>query len=250
MTQSPTLFDLFDATSQTAVCTPGKSDSKTSAQLLFEAESLIGQPLNIDSLIDILETGIVSCTGIYFNATASSIGKFTEHSNIRVHLNKLVVHPHSSDAQFDVLFFRKCAKMVAHIADALVEHKLMALNDKINYLQQSSRRHQRDLCFLQKIKEDTSNFRPIEIKLQNEKSMLTALGLAHPYDFDFLCEIRKLFEVALASESVALTKKRGAFPCFSSSGDIYNDFSFRLRNEAPNIFDEMIMYGRRNQFIL
>ena len=67
---------------------------------------------------------------------------------------------------------------------------------------------------------------------------------------DFSVDIHKQLAIAAYGSSVELAKERGAFKIFDAEREKNNPFIARLREAAPEMYQEMVKYGRRNICLL
>ena len=78
--------------------------------------------------------------------------------------------------------------------------------------------------------------------------MLAAMGLRYgtPEATDFSVDVHRRLAIAAYSSSVEMAKERGAFEVFDAEREKNNPFMLRLKEQAPQMYEDMVKYGRRN----
>ena len=81
-----------------------------------------------------------------------------------------------------------------------------------------------------------------------EGDMLAALGLRYGTKeaTDFSISVHRTLALAAYGSSVQMAKERGAFEVYDAKREEQNPFVLRLKEESPELYDEMVKYGRRN----
>ena len=81
-----------------------------------------------------------------------------------------------------------------------------------------------------------------------EGDMLAALGLRYgtPEATDFSEKVHQTLAVAAYGSSVELARQRGAFEVFDAEREKNNPFINRLKEVSPELYENMVKYGRRN----
>jgi ribonucleoside-diphosphate reductase alpha chain len=100
----------------------------------------------------------------------------------------------------------------------------------------------------EKIREKTLQGRRTGIGITAEGDMLAALGLRYgtPDATNFSVNVHKTLAIQAYSSSVDLAAERGAFPIFDLKREENNPFINRIREAAPEVYEKMKRYGRRN----
>ena len=103
-----------------------------------------------------------------------------------------------------------------------------------------------------RIKDKTIRGRRTGVGVTGEGDMLAALGLIYGTDeaTDFSEKVHKQLKLNAYRSSVNMAKERGAFPIFSVKNEANNPFILRIKDEDPNLYDDMVKYGRRNIALL
>ena len=100
----------------------------------------------------------------------------------------------------------------------------------------------------EKIYNKSSLGRRTGVGITAEGDMLAAMGLRYGTDeaTDFSEEVHKTVAVSAYASSVVLAKERGAFKIYDSKREENNPFINRLREASPELYEDMLKYGRRN----
>jgi ribonucleoside-diphosphate reductase alpha chain len=85
-----------------------------------------------------------------------------------------------------------------------------------------------------------------------EGDMLAALGTRYGSDaaIDFSVEVHKMLTIEAYRSSVTMATERGAFPIYDAEREKNNPFILRLKEAAPELFNDMVKAGRRNIALL
>ena len=100
----------------------------------------------------------------------------------------------------------------------------------------------------EKIRQKAKEGRRTGVGITAEGDMLAAMGLRYGSDeaIDFAVEIQKTLAVEAYRASVYLAKDRGSFTIFDARREENNPFILRLKEAAPDMYADMVKYGRRN----
>ena len=100
----------------------------------------------------------------------------------------------------------------------------------------------------EKIKQKANEGRRTGVGITAEGDMLAALGLRYGSDeaIDFAVEVQKTLAVEAYRASVYLAKDRGSFKIYDTRREENNPFILRLKEAAPDMYADMVKYGRRN----
>lgn len=81
-----------------------------------------------------------------------------------------------------------------------------------------------------------------------EGDMIAALGLRYGTEeaTEFAEKVQKMLALAAYRSSVEMAKERGAFDIYDAKREEKNPFINRLREADPELYDDMVKYGRRN----
>ena len=100
----------------------------------------------------------------------------------------------------------------------------------------------------QKIRRKAKEGRRTGVGITAEGDMLAALGYRYGSEeaTDFAVKIQKTLAVEAYRSSVHLAKDRGSFKIFDAKREENNPYILRLKEADPEMYEEMLRYGRRN----
>jgi len=174
---------------------------------------------------------------------------------IAINLYSYVDHPFTEQAKFNFPLFRSHVRLSQRIMDDIIDlelEKIDAIYDKIVSDPEMDEIKQVELNLWEKIKEKAVNGRRTGIGITAEGDMLAALGLQYGSEnaIDFSVEVHKIVAIEAYRGSVMLAKERGAFPIYDTKKELNNPYIKRLAIADPELYDEMVKYGRRNIALL
>lgn len=174
---------------------------------------------------------------------------------LAINLYNYVSKPFASDASFDFAKFKKHTHLAQRIMDDIVdleEEKIEGILEKIDSDPEDKETKAIERNVWDKILYKTRQGRRAGIGITAEGDMLAALGLRYGTDkaTDFAEEVQKKLAIETYRASVRLAKTRGAFEIYDSEKEKDNPFINRLKKEDPQLYNEMIKYGRRNLALL
>jgi len=99
-----------------------------------------------------------------------------------------------------------------------------------------------------KIRRKTMQGRRTGVGTTAEGDMLAALGLRYGTDegTDFSEKVHREVAINAYRSSVEMARERGAFEIFDAEREKNNPFINRLKEADPQMYDDMVKYGRRN----
>lgn len=105
-----------------------------------------------------------------------------------------------------------------------------------------------ELHLWQKIKRKSAMGRRTGVGITAEGDMLAAMNLRYGTQeaTDFSVEVHKTLALAAYRSSVVMAKERGAFEVYDSEREKNNPFINRIREADPELYADMLKYGRRN----
>jgi ribonucleoside-diphosphate reductase alpha chain len=170
---------------------------------------------------------------------------------LAINLYSYVVNPFKENAYFDFDLFRKHVGLAQKIMDDIIDlelEKIEKIMKKINEDPEDSEVKRTELVLWEKIYKKSGQGRRTGVGITAEGDMLAALGLRYGTEeaTGFSEKVHK--EVALGAyrSSVDMAKERGAFDIYSAEKEQNNPFINRLREADPQLYEDMIKYGRRN----
>ena len=170
---------------------------------------------------------------------------------LAINLYSYVVNPFEKDAYFDHELFKKHVAIAQRLMDDIIDlelEKIDAILAKIESDPEDNEVKGVEIRLWEKIKAKAREGRRTGVGITAEGDMLAALGLRYGSDeaVDFSVDVHKQLAVAAYGSSVELAKERGAFKIFDAEREKNNPFISRLREAAPEMYQEMAKYGRRN----
>jgi len=170
---------------------------------------------------------------------------------IAINLYSYIIKPFTPEATFDFELFHKHVGLAQRIMDDIIDlemEKIDKIIAKIESDPEDDAIKNTEYQLWDKIKTKTSQGRRTGVGTTGEGDMLAALGLRYGTDeaTDFSEKVHKAVAIAAYSSSVAMAKERGAFTIYDAKREENNPYIKRLREAAPQLYDEMMKYGRRN----
>ena len=170
---------------------------------------------------------------------------------LAINLYSYVVNPFKKDAYFDFELFHKHVGLAQRIMDDIIDlemEKIDKIIEKINSDPEDDDIKNTEYQLWEKIKLKTSQGRRTGVGTTGEGDMLAALGFRYGTDeaTDFSEEVHKKLALAAYRSSVTMAKERGAFTVYDAKREENNPYIQRLRAADPELYKDMVKYGRRN----
>lgn len=170
---------------------------------------------------------------------------------LAINLYSYVQHPFTKGAFFDFPLFRKHVAIAQRIMDNIIDlelEKIDTILDKINADPETEDVKGVEIRLWEKIRQKAKEGRRTGVGITAEGDMLAALGLRYGSDdaIDFAVDVQKTLAVEAYRASVHLAKDRGSFKIYDSKREENNPFIRRLCEADPDMYNEMLKYGRRN----
>jgi len=170
---------------------------------------------------------------------------------LAINLYNYVDHPFTSKASFNAELFEKHSRYALRIMDDIIDlemEKIEAILAKVNADPEDEETRRTERLLWEKIRLKTLQGRRTGIGITAEGDMLAALGLRYgtPDATNFSVEVHKSLAIEAYGSSVDLAAERGAFPIFDIEREKNNPFINRIREAAPEVYEKMSRYGRRN----
>ena len=170
---------------------------------------------------------------------------------IAINLYSYVKNPFTPEAYFDFDQFAEhvaCAqRMMDDIIDLEME-KIEKILDKINSDPETQEVKTTELNLWNKIRTKTLKGRRTGVGTTGEGDMIAAMGLRYgtPEATEFSVSVHKALALAAYGSSVQMAKERGAFEIYDAKREENNPYINRIREAKPELYEEMVKYGRRN----
>jgi ribonucleoside-diphosphate reductase alpha chain len=170
---------------------------------------------------------------------------------LAVNLYSYVVNPFTNEAYFDYELFEKHVGLAQRIMDDIIDlesEKIEKILEKIDADPESAEIKQTERYLWEKIQKKTLQGRRTGVGITAEGDMLAALNLRYGTEEATNCAegIQKALALAAYRSSVLLAKERGAFAIYDAKKEKDNPFINRLREADPQLYKDMVKYGRRN----
>ena len=170
---------------------------------------------------------------------------------IAINLYSYVKNPFTPEASFDYDLFAEhvaCAqRMMDDIIDLEME-KIEKILDKIKSDPETQEVKTTEMNLWNKIRTKTLKGRRTGVGTTGEGDMIAAMGLRYgtPEATEFSVSVHKALALAAYGSSVQMAKERGAFEIYDAKREENNPYINRIREASPELYNEMVKYGRRN----
>lgn len=174
---------------------------------------------------------------------------------LAINLLSYVDRPFADDASFNFDLFKKhvrlAQRMMDDIIDLEVEH-IDRILEKIEADPEDEFVKAREINLWKKIKKTCLEGRRTGVGITAEGDMLAALGLQYGSEeaIAFSTEVHKTLAIEAYRSSVHLARERGPFGIYDASLEMKNPMINRIREADPELYEEMVKYGRRNIALL
>lgn len=172
-----------------------------------------------------------------------------------LNLYSYVINPFSSTSKFDYELFHKHVKMAQRFMDDLIELELEKIDSIIGKVKSDPEPYnikQVEISLWEKIKEKCKEGRRTGLGITAEGDMLAALGIKYGTDEGnkFSESIHIKLKHSAYESSCEMAQERGAFPIWDNEREKNNPFLLRIKEENPQLYKNLIKYGRRNIALL
>ncbi|MFW6311107.1 MAG: adenosylcobalamin-dependent ribonucleoside-diphosphate reductase [Nanoarchaeota archaeon] len=162
-----------------------------------------------------------------------------------------VVNPFTKDAYFDFDKFYEYSRIAQRLMDDLVDlesEKIDAIISKIESDPEPDYIKYNELRTWKIIKKHNDEGRRTGLGMLGIADTLAALGIKYGTDesIEIVEKITRTLKLAAYRESVEMAKELGAFNDYDSKKEENNPFIQRIAQEDPELYADMIKYGRRN----
>ncbi|MEG2365494.1 MAG: adenosylcobalamin-dependent ribonucleoside-diphosphate reductase [Alistipes sp.] len=170
---------------------------------------------------------------------------------LAVNLLSYVDEPFTTHAKFNFDKFHDHVNKAMHMMDDIIDLELEKVEQIIAKIandpeDQDIRRV--ELSLWEKIRQMAEKGRRTGLGITAEGDMLAALGLRYgtAEATDFAVEVQKALALSAYRASVQMARERGAFPIYNAKKEEKNPMIQRIREADPELYEEMMKYGRRN----
>ena len=170
---------------------------------------------------------------------------------LAINLYSYVKNPFTPEAYFDFELFKEHVGKAQRIMDDIIDlemEKIDKILEKINSDPETEEVKSIERNLWEKIRSKTLKGRRTGVGTTAEGDMLAALGYRYgtPEATDFSENVHKTLAIAAYGSSVELARQRGAFEIFDAEREKNNPFIKRLKEASPELYENMVKYGRRN----
>ncbi len=170
---------------------------------------------------------------------------------LAINLYSYVENPFTDKASFNFDLFKQHVAFAQRIMDDIIDlemEKIDKILHKIDSDPETLEVKQTERHLWEKIRTKTLKGRRTGVGTTAEGDMIAALGLTYGTDeaTDFSELVHKTLAIAAYSSSVDLAAERGAFEIFDAKREANNPFINRIKDAAPEVYEKMCKYGRRN----
>ncbi len=170
---------------------------------------------------------------------------------LALNLYGFVENPFTPKAEFNFDKFKQYAGYAHRLMDDILDLELEKIDEILNKIEADPepdhiKATEKDLWL--KIRKTCVEGRRTGIGITAEGDMLASLGLKYgtPKATDFATKVHKILALSVYRNSVQLARERGAFPIYDPEREKDNPFILRLKEAAPDLYEDMVRYGRRN----
>ena len=170
---------------------------------------------------------------------------------LAINLYSYVVNPFKEDAYFNFELFAEHVQLAQRIMDDIVDlesEKIDKILEKIEADPETEEVKFTERNLWKKIQRKTLQGRRTGVGITAEGDMLAALGIRYGTDEgnDFSEKVHREIAVNAYRSSVKMAEERGAFEIFDAEREKNNPFGNRLKEVDPQMYEDMVKYGRRN----
>ena len=170
---------------------------------------------------------------------------------LAINLYSYVKNPFTKEATFDWDLFREHVGYAQRMMDDIIDLEMEKIDKILLKIANDPeddviKRVERELW--EKIMKKTAQGRRTGVGTTAEGDMLAAMGLTYGTDeaTAFSVEVHRTLALAAYRSSVQMAKERGAFKVYDPKREEQNPYIQRLSEADPELYQEMVKYGRRN----
>lgn len=170
---------------------------------------------------------------------------------LSINLYSYVENPFTKDAKFNFDLFRKHVQLAQRLMDDIVDlemEKIDMIMAKVNRDPQEDDVKHVEYHLWEKIKDKSGKGRRTGVGITAEGDMIAAMGLRYGTQeaTDFAVEVHKTLALNAYRSSVTMAQERGAFAIYDAEREKNNPFVNRIKEADPQLYEDMVKYGRRN----
>ncbi len=170
---------------------------------------------------------------------------------LAINLFSYVKNPFTPDAEFDFELFKKHVAFAQRFMDDIIDlenEKIDKILSKIDADPETPEVKSTERHLWEKIKDKTLKGRRTGVGTTAEGDMIAAMGLRYGTTeaTDFSEKVHRTLALAAYGSSVNMARERGAFSIYDAEREKNNPYINRLRQASPELYENMVKYGRRN----
>lgn len=170
---------------------------------------------------------------------------------LAINLYSYVENPFTRNATFNYEKFRKHVRLAERIMDDIIDlelEKIEKIQEKIKNDPENEEVKGTEKHLWEKIYAKTKKGRRTGVGITAEGDMIAAMGLCYgtPEATYFATEVHKTIATEAYRSSVQMAKERGKFEVYDAEREKNNPFVNRIKSVDPELYNDMIQYGRRN----
>lgn len=170
---------------------------------------------------------------------------------LAINLFSYVKNPFTPQAEFNYELFHRHVQKAQRIMDDIIDLEMEKINtiiEKIDSDPETDEVKGPERHLWEKIKAKTLKGRRTGVGTTAEGDMLAAMGLRYgtPEATAFSEDVHRHLALAAYNSSVDMAAERGAFEIFDANREKNNPFMQRLKAQDPQMYERMLVHGRRN----
>lgn len=174
---------------------------------------------------------------------------------VAINLLSYVENPFTKKAKFNFELLHQHGIAAQRIMDDIIDlelEKVDAILAKIDADPESDEIKSVEVNLWKNIRKKAVEGRRTGIGITAEGDMLAALGIRYGSEEgnQFSVEVHKNLALAVYRGSVNTAKERGAFKIYDTQREEKNPFIQRIKKADPQVYKDMVKYGRRNIALL
>jgi ribonucleoside-diphosphate reductase alpha chain len=174
---------------------------------------------------------------------------------LAINLFSYVEKPFTSEAEFNWELFKKHIHVAQRMMDDIIDlelEKIDAILQKIDEDPEAEELKRAEKNLWINIQTKANEGRRTGIGITAEGDMLAAMGLRYASEEGsaFAVEVHKTIALEAYRASVTAAKERGPFTIFDAEREKNNPFILRLKEADPELYYDMLEFGRRNIALL
>jgi ribonucleoside-diphosphate reductase alpha chain len=174
---------------------------------------------------------------------------------LAINLFSYVENPFTDNAKFNFELFSSHVQKGQRLMDDLIDLELEKIEKILNKISSDPetdeiKRVEKNLWL--NIKMKSLEGRRTGFGITAEGDMLAAMNLTYGSDeaIAFAVKVQQVLATQAYASSVSMAKERGPFPIFDKQLEKNNPFILRIKEASPQVYEDMLKYGRRNIALL